>query len=115
MTPLGWHDTPHIVPLNAAFGLSSCFCLPLSKSNSTTNGLPMPAKAFDTFVMPAHASREPSPVNDMLRMPPWSAPKVWSYLYRTAASRFRATLSLARSHTLTMPCRSAETSHLPEG
>ena len=50
----------------------------LGESNRTIAGLPMPAKALVTFVMPAQAKRLPSALKAMLRMPPWSARKLLS-------------------------------------
>ena len=55
--------TPQAVPWKLTLGRSSSFCLPPAQSNSTTSGLPTPAKALVTLVIPAQASSLPSGLN----------------------------------------------------
>src|SRR6476620_1192980 len=64
--PSGWNAQPQTVPWNASFGFSTVG-LPSFQLNTTAAGLPTPAKAFDTFVMPAQPSFEPSGENRMAR------------------------------------------------
>ena len=102
---------PGRVP-SAAIVASAC---PVFQSNSTTSGLPMPAKALLTLVMPAQASSEPSAKRPCCARRRWSARKVGSYLCRIPASNWRIGWLVARSQTLTMPFKSADTSSLPPG
>jgi hypothetical protein len=77
--PVGRKPTPQAVPWKASFGLS-CTGLPVFQSMTMTSGLPTPANAFDTFVIPEQASRSPVESNAIPRAPPMSARKPGSYL-----------------------------------
>src|SRR5262249_54960284 len=112
--PSGWNATPQAVPWKLSFDLST-LAFPFAHSNTTTAGFPTPAKAFDTFVIPAQASFVPVASNLIARAQPMSARNPGSYLWSTFASRSRVLVPVFRSQSLTIPLRSHDASRVPSG